>query len=460
MEKTEIHYLCNKIYDLEKKHNLLYKNIQGVPIWQFIRMEMYYKLTQDTKVFTKPHTDFFNKFAMVKNMPRLLYNSLFNNPIQGNYQKDFLVIDHARKLLINDEFIDIYSKYLLDTLNKNDYDVLEYAYRNKHYTKKETNRKYLDILRVKLILPFIFSKVKFTLEELSLIRELEKDIEHLFGLKYDIENIFTKHIIRFKVYYNYHSRLIKKRNPKTIYVLVSYANPPLIAAAKDNNVKVIELQHGTISPYHLGYNFPDCDKEELKCFPDMLYTFGEYWNTAADYPIPKENIKVYGFPYMKERLEQYKGYKKIDKQVLFISQGVIGKDLSEYAYQLAMNLPEYKFIYKLHPGEYDRWKDEYDTLVETDKLENFQVIDNNEKSIYRYFAESEFQIGVFSTAIFEGMALNCKTILVSLPGIEYMNKLIEQKAVILIRTKDELFKAVKNYSAFTVKKISSEYFFN
>ena len=60
------------------------------------------------------------------------------------------------------------------------------------------------------------------------------------------------------------------------------------------------------------------------------------------------------------------------KQMLFISQGVIGKYLSELAYETANSLngddgtqnnQNYNFIYKLHPGEYGTWKENYDYLT-------------------------------------------------------------------------------------------------
>ena len=53
-------------------------------------------------------------------------------------------------------------------------------------------------------------------------------------------------------------------------------------------------------------------------------------------------------------------------------------------------------------------------------------------NLYKQLATSEFQAGVFSTALYEGVEFNCKTILLDLPGIEYMDKFIEEYNPILI----------------------------
>ena len=41
------------------------------------------------------------------------------------------------------------------------------------------------------------------------------------------------------------------------------------------------------------------------------------------------------------------------------------------------------------------------------------------------FSVSEYQLGVFSTALYEGVEFGCKTILADLPGIEYMDQFIK-----------------------------------
>ena len=119
-----------------------------------------------------------------------------------------------------------------------------------------------------------------------------------------------------------------------------------------------------------------------------------------------------------------------NNQILFISQGVIGKYLSRFAVglfdKLANDNTEYNFIYKLHPGEYDTWRDNYPELVNADKNPNFTVIDNSKTPLYKLFAESKYQVGAFSTAIYEGLQFDCVSFIVDLPGVEYLDILIDK----------------------------------
>ncbi len=57
------------------------------------------------------------------------------------------------------------------------------------------------------------------------------------------------------------------------------------------------------------------------------------------------------------------------KQIIFISQGITGKELSKKAVELSDNNNGYKIIYKLHPGEFAEWDKEYPWLATAYKKE-------------------------------------------------------------------------------------------
>ena len=97
-----------------------------------------------------------------------------------------------------------------------------------------------------------------------------------------------------------------------------------------------------------------------------------------------------------------------------------------------------KIIYKLHPGEYETWRENYPELVEASDFDNFEVIDNSEIPLYRLLAESNYQVGAFSTAIYEGLMFNCKTFILDVPGVEYLDDLIDEGYVFKIKDVDDL----------------------
>ena len=75
-----------------------------------------------------------------------------------------------------------------------------------------------------------------------------------------------------------------------------------VAAAKRAGVKVIELQHGTITPYHLGYSYPEQQKNIG--FPNELWCFGKFWFENTKMPIGT-SFKIIGAPYI-NRLSKYR----------------------------------------------------------------------------------------------------------------------------------------------------------
>ena len=111
-------------------------------------------------------------------------------------------------------------------------------------------------------------------------------------------------------------------------------------------------------------------------------------------------------------------------QVLFISQGTIGRDLSRLAVDLRQKLsPKYKVVYKLHPGEYRQWESRYPWLISG----GLKVVDDDSISLYELLAESKALVGVNSTVIYEGLGLGLKIVLANLPGVESMYELRQRR---------------------------------
>ena len=162
-------------------------------------------------------------------------------------------------------------------------------------------------------------------------------------------------------------------------------------------------------------------------------------------PIAMENIIPVGFPYFEYQSKDFIGLEVIDNQVLFISQGVIGKYLSKLASEFAKSNEDLRIIYKLHPGEYETWRQNYPELVEASAFDNFEVIDNSEIPLYKMLAESNYQVGAFSTAIYEGMMFGCKTFILDVPGVEYLDDLIERGYVFKIENTDDLNDNLVNF---------------
>ena len=481
--------ICQKIWNLEEKYELNHKEIQDCYPWQLIRMYLYYEITRKTNVFESAQQSSLSLLDKVESFLPFAKNSVLSNPLSGNETVDVLIFDHPRKVIFNDEYQDIYSYFLKDTLNEywKSFETIESPYLNKHFRNnaniKENHVKYNDRI---LLGSFIHKsrnrgKVPFTEEEKQLIDAVKNELESIFNIEIDLFRIIEDHILNFQYDYKKYIELLQKRKPKFVFLVVAYENKALVAACKKMKIEIIELQHGTISPYHLGYSYPEntmkINKEikEIEYFPDKILSFGDYWKNSSHFPIDKENIISIGFPYFEENSKTYMKMAENKenneneeanlKQMLFISQGVIGKYLSKLAYEIAENIENkedkenYNFIYKLHPGEYGTWKENYDYLTKANnEFGNFTVIDKSEPPLYELFAKSDYQVGAFSTAIYEGLAFNCKTFIIDVPGVEYLDDLIDKNIVKKVKNSEELINYI-NDENLSIQEYDKDYFF-
>ncbi len=492
--------ICQKIWNLEEKYELNHKEIQDCYPWQLIRMYLYYEITRKTNVFESAQQSSLSLFDKINSFLPFIKNSILSNPLSGRENVDVLIFDHPRKVIFEDEYQDIYSYFLKETHNQygKSFETIESPYLNQHFRSnaniKENHVRFNDRI---LLGSFIHKtrnrgKLPFTEEEKQFINSVKEDLETAFKIEIDLFSIMENHILNFQYDYKKYIELLQRKNPKVVFLVVAYENKALVAACKKMSIDIIELQHGTISPYHLGYSYPENtmksngEIKEIEYFPDKILSFGDYWRNACPFPIDSENIISMGFPYFEENSKTYmkiaedknseegNNQKNEDKQILFISQGVIGKYLSKLAYETASkindnksnnennNTQDYNFIYKLHPGEYGTWKENYDYLTKaSSEFDNFTVIDQSEPPLYELFAESHYQIGAFSTAIYEGLAFNCKTFIIDVPGVEYLDDLIDKNIVKRVKNSEELIDYLKEdeKNEIIFKEYDKDYFF-
>ena len=119
-----------------------------------------------------------------------------------------------------------------------------------------------------------------------------------------------------------------------------------------------------------------------------------------------------------------------------VSQPFYSKEIFSYILGNAKYLPDWKFIYKIHPAENQECFSHFATS-QISESSNIEFVTNN-VSIYKLFSESEYVFGIFSTAVFEAPYFGCKTLLLNLPGVEMAKTLIENGKAKLINTDEKL----------------------
>lgn len=448
----------------EETNNLFELECEGVKFWPLVRVNVFdYLLTEKYSVghahdTTKSKSIIDRIFIKFK---QIYYILLFSPIFIG--QRDVLIYNHPRRVKVNNVYECLYTDTLIKDLNKS-YIVFESPYQLKHFRPIPTNNiKYLDYMNFsKPIYRFIQLKNRLKgTKEVEQIHELFNKLKEQFNSKMDIDNWTNRTIERvyaFKTKSEQFRKLLSKINPKIVIEITSYNmnSLSLTYAAKKMNIPVIELQHGVMGKNHIAYNYGKI--QNLETFPDYIFLFGQYWKDVTKFPVNSSNIKTVGWPYFDSRIrENTKAMVcKEQKTIIFISDGQNGKKMSRIAFDLSnqINMNNYNIIYKLHPGEYLRWKNEYSWLIES----KIEVVDNSEKDIHYYFKQSDIQIGVRSTAIYEGLAYSLFTIILKLEFHEDMDDLCSLKYAHFAESVDEIIKLIEFSNTEDLKTINTEYF--
>jgi len=415
----DIKELREFILVLENKYDLLNFEIDGVKPWALERVQIDYDLGKISGIMETPHsaTSWKNKFL---NIFSILYSSIFMNPFLSK-KVDIIVYPHSRIKKVKDEFIDIYTFYFINRLLKKNkkFIEIESPHLGKHYKSKSSWRYHNDLILVLVNLCSRFVRLNHV--DFEIINKVEKDISSKLG-EYDLKSKMIWIVKRYKIQYYLYKKLFQRLKPLQIYLVVSYGgNGAMIKAAKDLGIESIELQHGNFSKFHFGYYFGE-DKKELDYFPDKFYVWNEYWKNRINFPIDDKNIIIQPFDYLENRKELYTHLKKIDNQAVVLSQGVLGDSIAEKILDNWDYFKKFNIIYKLHPGEYHRYR-EYKNLIKLEQKFKIKIV--KDIDLYELFSTSKYQIGVFSTALYEGVEFNCDTILLDLPGVEEMDKFIK-----------------------------------
>ena len=152
--------------------------------------------------------------------------------------------------------------------------------------------------------------------------------------------------------------------------------------------------------------------------PDYLLGWGNYWlRQTRNFPA-KKAVAV-GYPFLERALAE--NPRKLHGErplVLFISQGTVGKRLSDMAVELSrVSGKAWRIVFKPHPNEMKSWRTLYPALVDN----GVEVADDATRSVYFWLADADAVVGVYSTAMIEGFVWGGRTYVCrSLPGADTM----------------------------------------
>lgn len=228
--------------------------------------------------------------------------------------------------------------------------------------------------------------------------------------------------------------LLDRVRPKAVVQVIGYSSRilPLTAVARRRGIPVVEMQHGTIGPTHLAYNF--APGREPPGVPDVLAGYSGWWGDLVRLPARCRVVGVGNAwldDHLPETLRDPRPPADGPRIALCLSQASIGALMSRWAADAAPKLAErgWRLRYKFHPAEIEGWRGRYPWLAEA-VGPGLEVIDRR-TALYDEMAGVHAQIGVYSTALFEGVAFHLPTVVAAIPGYEALQPLIDAEAAAL-----------------------------
>ncbi|HEX6891888.1 MAG TPA: hypothetical protein VF141_14375 [Chryseolinea sp.] len=227
--------------------------------------------------------------------------------------------------------------------------------------------------------------------------------------KGDVKKIVTDNVLKYISSRRLYRSFITSKRPKVIFLEdASYGNnAPILLAAKDNNIKVIELQHGFINNEHIAYNLGSgiADVSEMgRYFPDYFFAYGRFWSNSIN--IPSTRISI-GNPFLTQSVNKFEsvGHNSgSDRTILFLSSGVTIKETNDFLTALApvSQANGYHVIFRPHPSESKSIVERYKAALD------LGVTLSTNSALYADIACAGIVIGELSTALFEALAFSNK----------------------------------------------------
>lgn len=428
--------------EMEFKENLFERTICNTYYWKLIRIYVFNDLAVKLNITSATHPNLKRnnlKSAIAVERIRLQKNAFWQKG-----ETDYVVYRHRRRVNVNGKFVEVnteYLPYLVPELKNKKVTYIEtgIAFGNRNV---EENSKFLMPNPITSLLYGLFYKAK---SKTSTVKKeyafINNVIETYFGFKYDLSNRIINSVKGFKLSYHLHKRYLKKKNPQKVFLVCSYGKEGIVAAARSLGIETIEIQHGLIYPFHMGYSYPH--NTGIPYFPDKIMLYGDFWKDQASFPIEKQSRLAVGNPYAELQIKKYSDTEKEKNSMLFISSGQYGVQLSKLAVDYHKQHPKYRIYYKLHPSEFKVWPDLYPHLKasEDDDL----IVVEDKINLYELFARCNYLVGVNSTAIYESFSLLDNVILYNTSGIEVMKSLASDYNIPLVESTEDLYDMIIHY---------------
>lgn len=439
MEESSI-FMGERLLEIEAVNGLFDLTVGGIHLWQYVRYNCLIKILEEVTGIGMSYSS--NKPILLARNQKFTIGEWIKKQQFLVHKKDLLVINHPRRVKDGEYYKCVITDTILENL-KFSYYVYEYEYKGVHFNPVKTrNLKYVSMNMIAKKKVDNGLKYNRSLKEFidQVIKRFEASCEIKFSKKLrvyivtHIKNVFYT-ILLYRIWAD---RILGLVQPKAVMVTIGYIPfvQVVIAEAKRRRIPTIELQHGRIGDTHLAYNYKY--QGEIESFADYMFVYGEYEKEVPRYPINKKNVIAVGYPELEKKAFFYMNQKKKRKQkvVVFISGPSDGEIVARYAMNMRQRneLKNVRMVYKLHPAEYDQWRNLYPALVNS----GLEIVSDNRHDVYYYLGNSDYVVGISSTVLFEATMFRTKIFIIRERDYRKTEALYQYNMAELITSQNEL----------------------
>ena len=416
--------VCAAFWRIEQDLALAELRAGDIPLWPLLRLHLYYEATRALGLFDQPVRPARGLGARLGQAAGTLAAALLQGTAWQRRPALDVVLPHPRKLATATGPRDVYSARLVDELPRGTTLLVE---RTPGASAGHRSAR-RDLLDLGAWLEMRLSRRRLPAAAQATLAQATTAFGEALGVTLPIAALARRTWLKARAQRRRFARLFRRLGTRRVFLVVGYTNEGIVLGARDAGAEVIELQHGTITPFHLAYSWPG--RPALPTSPDRLLTYGPFWTDSVALPGSVTPL-VIGASHFEETRQALAAIARKPRQALFVSQGVIGHRLAEIALQVARLAPGWQVVFRLHPGE-ERGRFASELAARAGAPPANFSLSAGAPGIFPLLAESAVQVGVFSTALIEGMALGGRTLLLPLPGIDYMAPILARGDALLV----------------------------
>ncbi len=442
MRKDEAEYIEGH-YDVDDLR------VNGHPIWTYLRM-VYHAYFQ-RRMMGYPQTKSGRVRSVSQTMAQL--RSCFYGAHHAFKRRPYIVFsDAALRKKVNGLYVDKQFDYLIEKIGQDKVLCVESltAVQPTHYPRQlvptVNHMSYSFFLLGSL--PFWLQRVRLSGE--SLLETLKNKFDITLNHPYFFRNFMAQHALM-KLW-------LKWFRPNIIFINSYYGKMPIIKAAKDLGIPVVEIQHGMIEHDDIAF-FARKPNLDLSYFPDYFLCFGEREKTyfyTNPYPlIPKENVFPVGSYLIDLAKRTFKPNADIEtkkaqfKVTITVSgQDEREEDILDFMKKVTQLNSDILFLYvprRLDTNGIPKVFNVPQAIVIIDMI-----------SVYDAILHADFHSAVHSTCAIEALSLGVQNILMDLDGISstfFGTVLTDKDVTQFAKTPEDFVSCLNNAKHFSSEDI-------